>query len=348
MISGASQMSDSFRSVKKTLSILVLTAFLVLGVANGPSLASPACPSGYMSNGYSNGSWFDFSSNSIVQDMISSGEMTRIFTTNGDGVSPAKPTQDGASLACIAPSFAIQSTGSRGLYLTGTGWVSAAIDTWGSNGLVSLTNSYLSANYIYPTTTTTTVAPTTTTTTTVAPTTTTTTTVAPTTTTTTTTTTVARTTTTTTVPGTTTTTAWVPGTTTSVARTTTTVASKSSGTTTTVARTVVTTTTSSIPTTIAKSTSTTIKVVKDDGQTKNDFANIGINQSGNTFKLSVFSSFPRTKMMLRASKNRAKSVIWNFTTDKNGNYRIATSRALKGFAMSLWIDGDKWASRVVR
>ena len=334
-------MSDSFKSVKKTLSILVLTAFLVLGVANGPSLASPACPSGYMSNGYFGGSWFDFSSNSIVQDMISSGEMTRIFTTNGDGVSPARPTQDGLALACIAPSFAIQSTGSRGLYLTGSGWVTAAIDISGSNGLVSLTNSYLSANYIYPTTTTTTVAPTTTTTTTVAPTTTTTTTtVAPNTTTTTTTTTVARTTTTTTT--------WVPGTTTSVARTTTTVASKSSGTTTTIPRTVVTTTTSSIPTTIAKSTSTTIRVVKDDGQTKNDFANIGINQSGNTFKLSVFSSFPRTKMMLRASKNRAKSVIWNFTTDKNGNYRIATSRALKGFAMSLWIDGDKWASRVVR
>ena len=281
-----------------------------------------------MSNGYFGGSWFDFSSNSIVQDMISSGEMTRIFTTNGDGVSPARPTQDGLALACIAPSFAIQSTGSRGLYLTGSGWVTAGIDISGSNGLVSLTNSYLSANYIYPTTTTTTVAPTTTTTTTVAPNTTTTTT----------TTTVARTTTTTTV----------PGTTTSVARTTTTVASKSSGTTTTIPRTVVTTTTSSIPRTIAKSTSTTIRVVKDDGQTKNDFANIGINQSGNTFKLSVFSSFPRTKMMLRASKNRAKSVIWNFTTDKNGNYRIATSRALKGFAMSLWIDGDKWASRVVR
>ena len=265
--------------------------------------------------------------------MISSGEMTRIFTTNGDGVSPARPTQDGLALACIAPSFAIQSTGSRGLYLTGSGWVTAGIDISGSNGLVSLTNSYLSANYIYPTTTTTTVAPTTTTTTTtVAPTTTTT--VAPTTTTTTTTTTVARTTTTTTVPGTTT--------------TTTTVASKSSGTTTTVAKTVVTTTTTSIPTTIAKSTSTTIRIVKDDGQTKNDFANIGINKSGSTFKLSVFSSFPRTKMMLRASKNRAKSVIWNFTTDKNGNYRIATSRALKGFTMSLWIDGDKWASRVVR
>lgn len=177
------------------------------------------------------------------------------------------------------------------------------------------------------TSTTTTVAATTTTTTTVAPTTT----VARTTTTTTTTTTVAQTTTTTTAPG-----------------TTTTVALKSSGTTTTVARTVATTTTTSIPTTIAKSTSTTIRIVKDDGQAKNNFANIGINKSGSTFKLSVFSSFPRTKMMLRASKSRAKSVIWKFKTDKNGNYRIATSRALKGFTMSLWIDGDKWASRVVR
>ena len=139
--------------MKKTLSVLVLVTFLLLNFVDGPSLASPACPSGYMSNGYFGGSWFDFSSNSVVQGMISSGEMTRIFTTNGDGISPARATQDGLALACIAPSFSIQSSGSRGLYLVGSGWVNAAIDTWGSNGLVSLTNSYLASNFIYPTTT---------------------------------------------------------------------------------------------------------------------------------------------------------------------------------------------------
>jgi len=136
--------------VKKTLSVLVLVAFLLLNFVDGPSLASPACPSGYMSNGYFGGSWFDFSSNSIVQGMISSGEMTGIFTTNGDAVSPAIPVKQFA-IACIAPSFSIQSTGSRGLYLVGSGWSTAGFDY---STLVSLTNSYLASSFIYPTTTT--------------------------------------------------------------------------------------------------------------------------------------------------------------------------------------------------
>ena len=136
--------------MKKTLSVLVLVAFLLLNFIDGPSLASPACPSGYMSNGYFGGSWFDFSSNSIVQGMISSGEMTGIFTTNGDAVSPAIPVKQFA-IACIAPSFSIQSTGSRGLYLVGSGWSTAGFDY---STLVSLTNSYLASSFIYPTTTT--------------------------------------------------------------------------------------------------------------------------------------------------------------------------------------------------
>ena len=62
----------------------------------------------------------------------------------------------------------------------------------------------------------------------------------------------------------------------------------------------------------------------------------------------ISSSFPETEMMLRAFKKGSKSIIWNMTTNANGNYRILTTRALKGFTLSLWIDGDKWDSLVVR
>jgi hypothetical protein len=53
-------------------------------------------------------------------------------------------------------------------------------------------------------------------------------------------------------------------------------------------------------------------------------------------------------MILRAYKKNSKSVTWIFTTYPSGSYRILTSRALKGFTVSLWIDGEKWDSLVVR
>ena len=83
--------------------------------------------------------------------MIASKEMQRIFTTNENSVSLAIPVRQFA-IACVSPSFSIQSTGIRGLYLVGSGWDDAGFQSY---SLVSLTNAYLSANYIYPTTTTT-------------------------------------------------------------------------------------------------------------------------------------------------------------------------------------------------
>jgi hypothetical protein len=82
--------------------------------------------------------------------MIASKEMQRIFTTNENSVSLAIPVRQFA-IACVSPSFSIQSTGTRGLYLVGSGWDDAGFQSY---SLVSLTNAYLSANYIYPTTTT--------------------------------------------------------------------------------------------------------------------------------------------------------------------------------------------------
>ena len=115
------------------------------------SSAARSCLTGYSSNRYFNGSWFNFSSNAVVASMIASKEMQRIFTTNENSVSLAIPVRQFA-IACVSPSFSIQSTGIRGLYLVGSGWDDAGFQSY---SLVSLTNAYLSANYIYPTTTTT-------------------------------------------------------------------------------------------------------------------------------------------------------------------------------------------------
>jgi hypothetical protein len=96
------------------------------------------------------------------------------------------------------------------------------------------------------------------------------------------------------------------------------------------------------------SATTAVDAVEDDGQSDDDFADIGVSLRSGKFDMRISSSFPETKMMLRAFKKGSKSIIWNMTTNADGNYRILTTRALKGFTLSLWIDGDKWDSLVVR
>lgn len=96
------------------------------------------------------------------------------------------------------------------------------------------------------------------------------------------------------------------------------------------------------------STTTSVEAVEDDGQSEDDFADIGVSLRSGKFDMRISSSFPETEMMLRAFKKGSKSIIWNMTTNADGNYRILTNRALKGFTLSLWIDGDKWDSLTVR
>ena len=101
---------------------------------------------------------------------------------------------------------------------------------------------------------------------------------------------------------------------------------------------------------VARTTTTTTQLdaVEDDGDSEEDFADLGISNKSGKFDMRVSSSFVETEMILRAYKKGSKSVTWNFTTNANGQYRIITSRLLKGFTMSLWIDGEKWDSLVVR
>lgn len=101
---------------------------------------------------------------------------------------------------------------------------------------------------------------------------------------------------------------------------------------------------------VARTTTTTTQLdaVEDDGDSEEDFADLGISNKSGKFDMRISSSFAETEMMLRAYKKGSKSVTWNFTTNSNGQYRIITSRLLKGFTMSLWIDGEKWDSLVVR
>jgi hypothetical protein len=101
---------------------------------------------------------------------------------------------------------------------------------------------------------------------------------------------------------------------------------------------------------VSRTTTTTIEVpvVEDDGESEDDFADIGLSSKDGKFNIRVSSSFGETEMILRAYKKNSKSVTWSFTTYSSGSYRILTSRALKGFTVSLWIDGEKWDSLVVR
>jgi hypothetical protein len=98
----------------------------------------------------------------------------------------------------------------------------------------------------------------------------------------------------------------------------------------------------------AKTSTTTIEAVEDDGQSDDDFADIGVSSKAGKFDMRISSSFSDTEMLLRAVKKGSKSITWNLVTNSGGNYRIITSRSLKGFTLSLWIDGDKWDSLVVR
>ena len=101
---------------------------------------------------------------------------------------------------------------------------------------------------------------------------------------------------------------------------------------------------------VARTTTTTTQIdaVEDDGDSEEDFADLGISNKSGKFDMRISSSFVETEMILRAYKKGSKSVTWSFTTNADGKYRIITSRSLKGFTMSLWIDGEKWDSLVVR
>jgi hypothetical protein len=53
-------------------------------------------------------------------------------------------------------------------------------------------------------------------------------------------------------------------------------------------------------------------------------------------------------MTLRATRKGSKSISWKLISNSEGNYRILTTRSLKGYTLSLWIDGEKWDSLSVR
>ena len=111
---------------------------------------------------------------------------------------------------------------------------------------------------------------------------------------------------------------------------------------------VATTTTSPPSNANATTTTSQIEAVEDDGISEEDFADLGVSQKSGRFDIRVSSSFLETEMVLRAYKKGSKSVTWYFKTNQNGQYRIITSRLLRGFTMSIWLDGEKWDSLVIR
>ncbi len=102
-------------------------------------------------------------------------------------------------------------------------------------------------------------------------------------------------------------------------------------------------------TSVPRVTTTTVEpdAVEDDGE-EEDFAELSISKRNGKFVMTVSSSFIDTDMVLRATKKGSKAISWSITTKATGNYRILTGRALKGFTVSLWVDGEKFDSFRVR
>ena len=106
--------------------------------------------------------------------------------------------------------------------------------------------------------------------------------------------------------------------------------------------------TSSPRTKSATTTTTEPPAVEDDGEVEDDFADLSIRKQSDKYEIRVTSSLGETEMIVRAIKRNSRAVTWSFVSSPSGSYRIITSRDLKGFTVSLWIDGDKWDSLTIR
>ena len=115
-------------------------------------------------------------------------------------------------------------------------------------------------------------------------------------------------------------------------------------TTTTTVATTTTTPTSTATTTPTSTATTTPKSTATTTQSNNYspvFAELAVRKKAATFNIRINSSFPQTRMLIRASMIGKKSQSWNVLTDQNGRFQLITQKILKGYILSLWVSGSK-------
>ena len=93
---------------------------------------------------------------------------------------------------------------------------------------------------------------------------------------------------------------------------------------------------------VSPSTSTTVWVDENDGDVIDEYAELIVNKYDSKYYLEVDSSYPGKNMTVRARIGARCAVIWNITTNQSGYRRIITTRNLAGYAISLWVDGERY------
>lgn len=95
-------------------------------------------------------------------------------------------------------------------------------------------------------------------------------------------------------------------------------------------------------------TTTTVEVAEDDGIVEEDYAEIAVRTIDKKFEVRVYSSLSGTEMTIRARSASRPTITWEFRTSESGQRRFLTSRSLKGYVLSLWVDGERMDSLRVK
>ena len=85
---------------------------------------------------------------------------------------------------------------------------------------------------------------------------------------------------------------------------------------------------------------TTVPVLDNGVEEVDLIADIQVTMSGSNYLMSVTSNRENTAMQIIAKKKGKKNISWMLKTDDSGSKKILTSRSLKGFTISLRVDGE--------
>ena len=77
-------------------------------------------------------------------------------------------------------------------------------------------------------------------------------------------------------------------------------------------------------------------------------ASLGVSRRGAPHTLTVSSTMPATRVVLRAVRPGTRALSWVTTTNLRGEAQVRAGRNLQGYVVSLWVDGKRWDAITVR
>ena len=77
-------------------------------------------------------------------------------------------------------------------------------------------------------------------------------------------------------------------------------------------------------------------------------ASLGVSRRGAQHTLTVSSTMPATRVVLRAVRPGTRALSWVTTTNLRGEAQVRAGRNLQGYVVSLWVDGKRWDAITVR